>query len=175
MLPGRSPYRCCTLGGSLLQLTSSASGPAEKVFHQIMSNIEAAFTAALSVLGETLALATGQDLKIMDLEKEQARVQALAIFRDPIEVFRVVAEKTGRAPIKARTSRSGQCADLSAWCGIRQVADAVIKEFYQGKDMHPELLRSMLSKGALPNDFWSCNAAMTCRIDWLDNGMQRLY
>ena len=120
----------------LLQLTSSASGPAEKVFHQITSHVEAAFTAALSVLDETLALATGQDLKMI-WRKEQARLQALAIFRDPIEVFRVVAEKTGSAPIKARTSRSGQCADLSVWDGIRQVADAVIKEFHQGKDMHP--------------------------------------
>ena len=90
------------------------------------------------VLDETLALATGQDLKITDLEK--ATLQALAIFRDPIEVFRVVAEKTGRAPIKARTSRSGQCPDLSVWDGIRQVADAVIKEFHQGKDMHLKLL-----------------------------------
>ena len=53
----------------LLQLTSSASGPAEKVFHQITSHVEAAFTAALSVLKETLALATGQDLKMTDLEK----------------------------------------------------------------------------------------------------------
>ena len=74
-------------------------------------------------------------------------------------------------PSKARTSRSAQCADLSVWDGIRQVADAVIKEFHQGKDMHPKLLRSMLSKGALPKDLWSCNAAMTCRIDWLDNDM----
>ena len=71
----------------LLQLTSSASGPAEKVFHQITSNVEAAFTAALSVLDVTLAHANGQDLEITDLEKEQARLQALAIFRDPIEVF----------------------------------------------------------------------------------------
>ena len=27
----------------------------------------------------------------------------------------------------------------------------------------------MVSKGALPKDLWSCNAAMTCISDWLDN------
>lgn len=71
------------------------------IFQQILSvtsDVVAAFTAALSVLNESLALATCQDKRITDLEKEQARLQALAVFRDPIEVFRdIVAEKTGRA------------------------------------------------------------------------------
>ena len=85
----------------LLRLTGSASGLAEKVFQPILSittDVEAAFTAALSVLDESLVLATCQDKRITDLEKEQAKLQALAIFRGPIEVFRdFVAEKTGRA------------------------------------------------------------------------------
>ncbi len=45
----------------LLQLSSSASGPAEKMFNKILSvtsDVEAAFTAALSVLDDSLALAT---------------------------------------------------------------------------------------------------------------------
>lgn len=99
-----------------------------------------------------------------DLEKEQARLQALAILTDPIEVLRVVAKNTGHAPIKARTSRSGQCADLSVWHDIRQVAGAVINKFHQGKDMHPKLLRSVLSMGALRKDLWSCIAAVTCSV-----------
>ena len=160
---GGSPNRAA----SAHQLCFRADG--ESVSPDHVYNVEAAFTAALSVLDETLALATGQDLKITDLEKEQARLQALAIFRDPIEVFRVVAEKTGRAPIKARTSRSGQCADLSGWyqAGCRCCHQGVSL----GKVMHPKLLRSMLSKGALPKDLWSCNAAMKCRVDWLDSDM----
>ncbi len=61
--------------------------------------------------------------------------------------------------------------DLSVWDDIRQVADAAIKEFHQGKDKHPKLLSSMVSKGALPEDLQSCNAAMTCMVDWLENAM----
>lgn len=117
---------------------------------------------------------------------------ALAIFTDPIEVFRdFVAEKTGRAswqrlakdlyleryteskPARAEVASALSCMglDLSVWDGIRQVADAAIKELHQGKDMHPKLLRSMVSKGALPKDLWSCNVAMTCMLDWLDSAM----
>ena len=51
--------------------------------------------------------------------------------------------------------------DLAVWDGIRQVADAAIKDFHQGKHMHPKLLRNMVSLGALPKDLQSCNAAMT--------------
>ena len=85
----------------LLRLSGSVAEPAEKVFQQILSvtsDVEAAFTAALSVSNESLALVTCQNKRITDLEKEQARLQALAVFRDIIEVFRdTVAEKTGRA------------------------------------------------------------------------------
>ena len=94
----------------LLQLSGSVAESAEKVFQQILSvtsDVEAAFTAALSVLNESLALATCQNGRITDLEKEQARLQALAVFRDPIEVFRDVgAEKTGRASWQGLISRA---------------------------------------------------------------------
>ena len=156
----------------LLRLSGSVAEPAEKVFQQIlfvMSDVEAAFTAALSVSNESLALATFQNKRIMDLEKEQARLQALAVFRDPIEVFRdIVAEKTGRASWqrlardlylerykKSKPARADVASaltdlglDLSVCDGIRQVADAAIQECHQGKDMHPKLLRNMVSKGA---------------------------
>ena len=112
----------------LLRLTGSASGP-EEMFHQILSvtsDVEAAFTAALSVLDESLTLATCQDKRITVLEKEQARLQPLAIFTDRIEVFRdfvagledwaCILAETGQGlicralyGIKACTSRSGQC------------------------------------------------------------------
>lgn len=179
----------------LLRPRGSASEPAEQLLHQMLSvrsDAKAAFTAALSVLDESLALATSQHKRVTDLEKEQARLQALAIFTEPIEVFRdFVAEKTGHAswqrlardlylerykdskPAQAEVASALSCMglDLSVWDGIRQVDDAAIKEFHQGKDMHPQLLRSMVSKGALPKDLWSCNAAMTYMLDQLDNAM----
>lgn len=138
-----------------------------------------------------MALATCQNKRITDLEKEQARLKALAVFRDIIEVFRdTVAEKTGRAswqrlardlylerckkPKLARADVASALTDmgldLSVWDGIRGW-DAAIKEFHQGKDMHPKLLSIMVSKGALPKDLQSCNAAMTQMLDWLDNAM----
>lgn len=91
----------------------------------------------LHCLSEKLALATGQNSKMTGLEKGQARLQALAILTDPIEVVRVVAQKTGHAPITARTSRSDQCADLSVWHDIRQVADAVTNKFIRGNTCIP--------------------------------------
>jgi len=177
----------------LLRLSGPASGQAEKMFNQILSvtsDFEAAFTAALSVLDESLALAISMDGRIDDLEKEQARLKALAVFRDPIETFREsVAEEAGRASwqklakelylerFRERKIVRAEIADaldrmgmnVSVWDDVRLVADAAIKEFHHGKNMHPRLLKSMVSRGALPKDLWSCNASMTSMLDWLSS------
>lgn len=172
----------------LLQLSRAG---AENV-SPVLSNVEAAFTAALSVLDECLAVAACQDQRIRDLEKEEARLKTLGIFREPIDAFRVcVAERTGRAtwqalardlyveqykqskPARADVASALSCMglDLSVWDGIRQVADAGFMEPHQGQDMHPRLLSSMVSSGVLPQNLWTCNDAMTCMLDWLDNAM----
>lgn len=179
----------------LLRLSGFMTEPVGKVFEQMLSvtsDVEASFISALSILNESLTLATCQNNRITDLKKEQPRLQALAVFRDPIEVFRdLIAGKTGRAcwqrlardlyqehynesnPARAEVAvaLTHLGLDLSVWDGVRQVADAAVKEFHQGKDMHPKLLRIMVSKGALPEDLHSCNAAMTQMLDWLDNAM----
>lgn len=168
------------------------------MFHHILSvtcDVESGFAAVLSALNDSMALASCQDKRITDLEKAQARLQALAIFTDPIEVFRdFVAEKTGRGswqrlashlyleryreskPARAEVAWALSCMglDLSVWDGIRQVANAgsaANRESHQGQDAHPKLLRSMVSKGVLPEDLGSCSAAMTRMLDWLDNAM----
>lgn len=144
------------------------------------------------MLDQSLAVAACQDQRITDLEKEQANLQTLGIFKDLIQAFRVcAAEKTGRAtwqtlakdlyveqytptkPARADVASALSCMglDLSVWDGIRRVADAGYMQPHQGKDMHPRLLRSMVSSGVLPQDLWSCNDAMTCMLGWLDNAM----
>ena len=74
---------------------------AVKVCDQIISatsNVEAALSAALSALDDSLAVAISMDDRIGTLEKNQAKLQALAVFREPIDVFReCVAEEMGRA------------------------------------------------------------------------------
>ena len=79
-------------------------------------------------------------MRITELEKGQAALQASAIFRDPIEAFQdFAAEKTGRAswqrlardlyperygeskPARAEVASALSCMglDLSVWDGIR--------------------------------------------------------
>ena len=52
----------------------------------------------VSALNASWAVAISLDDNINGLEKQRARVKALAVFKHPIEVFRdAVAEETGRS------------------------------------------------------------------------------
>ena len=70
----------------------------------------------------------------------------------PEEVVLRVERCRETKPAQAGVASALSCMglDLSVWHSIMQVADAAIKEVHQGKDMHPKLFRSMVSKGALP-------------------------
>ncbi|KAL3163401.1 hypothetical protein ABBQ32_009783 [Trebouxia sp. C0010 RCD-2024] len=179
----------------VLGLHGQPSGEAVKVVNQILlesSNLEAAFTDAVSLLDDSLALAISMDSRIDSLEKECARMKALAVFRDPIGVFREsVAEETPwltwqklakalyleshkdtqpvRAEVKAALQQMGL--SISVWDDVRQVADAANKEFHQGKNFHPKVLKTMIKMGALPEDLQGCNASMTSMLDWLSGIM----
>ena len=61
--------------------------------------------------------------------------------------------------------------NLSVWDGVQRVANASSIVSEPCRDMHPGLLRSMVMNGALPDDFHSCNATMTCMQAWLDSVM----
>ena len=84
-----------------LEMGGPNADQAVKVCNQTFSatsSVEAAFPAALSVLDDSLALAISVNDRIGALEKEQAKLQASAVFREPIEVFReCVAEEMGQA------------------------------------------------------------------------------
>ncbi len=144
-------------------MTGSDADQAVKVFQRVISatsDAEAAFSAALSVLDDHLALATSMNDRIGTLEKEQARLKALAVFREPVEVFQeCVAEGVGRAswtklsselyiesfkPPKNRLVRQDIAKtlttmnmDIHMWDDVRQVAHAAVKEFMRGSRSIP--------------------------------------
>jgi len=176
-----------------LEMTGPNAGQAVKVFQQMISatpDAEAAFSAALSVLANSLALATSMDDMIRTLEKEQARLKALAVFTDPIEVFQeFVAEGMGRAswkkvsselyiesfkPPKNQLVRQDMAKtlttmnlDIHVWDDVRQVADAAVIEFHPGNKIHPMLLEAYVSQGALPDDLRQFDASTSAMLGWL--------
>ncbi|DBA74482.1 TPA: hypothetical protein ACH3X2_000947 [Trebouxia sp. C0005] len=173
-------------------MTSPSADQAVKVLQQVMSATcaDTAFSAALSVLDDYLALATSMDDRIGILEREQARLKALAVFRESIEVFQeFVAEGVGRAcwtklsselyiesfkPPKKQLVRQDMAKTLTAmnmgilmWDDVRQVADAAAKGCCQGKKIHPMHLQACVSQGVLPNDLRRFDDAMSAMLGWL--------
>ena len=166
---------------------------AVKVCSQIISaasDAETAFAAVLSVLDDSLALAISMDDRIGTLEKEQAKLQALAVFREPIDVFReCVAEEMRRAswrklssdlyiesfkPPKVQLVRQDLAKtlktmnlDITVWDEVRQVSDAAVRGCHQGKEIHPRLLEASVSRGALPDDLQRYSASMSAMLGWL--------
>ena len=173
-------------------MTDPTADQAVKVFQQgISATSDAAFSAAVSVLDDHLALATSVDDRIATLEKEQARLKALAVFKEPIDIFRdFVAEEMGRPswtrlsselyldsfkPSKNQLVRQKMAKtlitmnlDIHVWDDITQVADAAIKEVYQGKQIHPIALKTCISQGVLPNEtVRRFDASMSAMQGWL--------
>ena len=171
-------------------MTSPSADQAVKVLQQVMSATCDVETAFLSVLDDHLALAISMDDRIGTLEKEQARLKALAVFREPIDVFRdFVAEEMGRPswtrlsselylesvkPPKNQLVRQKMAntlittnLDIHVWDDVTQVADAAVKELYQGKQIHPIALKTCISQGVLPNDLRRFDASMSAMLGWL--------
>ena len=170
------------------------SGPnadqAVTMYNQVISaTSDAVFSGALSGLDDYLALATSMHDRLGALEKEQARLEALVVFREPIEVFwESVAEGMGRACWRGLFSElylehfklaENQLVrqdmakllvtmnmDIRVWDDVRQVADAGVKGFHQGT-IHPMLLKASISQGALPDDLRRYDASMSAMLDWL--------
>jgi len=169
-------------------MTSPSADQAVKVLQQVMSATCDAETAFLSVLDDHLALATSMDDRIGTLDKEQARLKALAVFREPIDVFRdFVAEEMGRPswtrlsselylesfkPPKNQLVRQKMAKtlitmnlDIHVW--VTQVAHAAVKELYHGKQIHPIVLKTCISQGVLPNDLQRFDASTSAMLGWL--------
>ena len=173
-----------------LELTDSNADQAVKVLQQVLSATCDAETAFLSVLDDRLALATSMDDRIGTLEKEQARLKALAVFREPVDVFRdFVAEEMGRPswtrlsselylksfkPPKNQLARQKMAKtlitmnlDIHVWDDVTQVAHAAVKELYHGKQIHPIVLKTCISQGVLPNDSQWFDTSTSAMLGWL--------
>lgn len=171
--------------GQYLPATMAAALLADEVFDRILSvtsEFKACSTGLRFILDESVLVANCQDVRIVNLEKRQARSKALAIFRDPIEAFRqCVAEEAGheswqmlatnlyleqhkevknaRAKVGDALLRMGL--DLCVWDDISSVADAGSMGSHQGKETHPRLLRRLVTDGA-------CKAAVHLwRVCWI--------
>ena len=57
--------------------------------------------------------------------------------------------------------------DIHMWDDLRQVADAAVKAFYQGKKIQPMLLKACVSRGDLPDDLRRFDASISAMLGWL--------